>query len=325
MATQARYDAPTQKIRKRISSIDGEPWEMMIMNKETPHYRFQTQAGTLYLCPTPLGNLGDMTLRGLEVLQQADIIYAEDTRRSLKLLSHFEIHKPLYSYHEHNRKEKEPFILKELQEGKVLALVTDAGMPGISDPGTHLVQACLREEIPFEVLPGPSAMLTALVASGLSTHRFVFEGFLPRDKRQRKLALEKMAEDPRTLIFYEAPHRIKQTLRAMVEVWGPRRASLGRELTKKHEEWFRLSLPQLLETLEGFSSDLKGEMVLVVEGADEKKMAQEAMNQWNHLTLDQHVEQLILEGKDKKTAIKEVAVLRGLPKREVYQAVHLDS
>ncbi len=296
-----------------------------MISNELKQYRFQAQPGTLYLCPTPLGNLGDMTIRGLEVLQQADLVYAEDTRRSLKLLTHFGIQKPLYSYHEHNRKEKEPFILKDLQEGKVLALVTDAGMPGISDPGTHLVQACLREGLPFEVLPGPSAMLMALVASGLSTDRFVFEGFLPRDKKQRKVSLEKMAEDPRTLIFYEAPHRIKQTLKSMVEILGNRKASLGRELTKKHEQWFRMSLVQLLETLESLPSDLKGEMVLVLEGSDEAQLEQEAMHQWDHLTLNEHVKQVMLEGKDKKTAIKEVAVLRGLPKRDVYQAVHQDS
>ena len=296
-----------------------------MISNELKQYRFQVQPGTLYLCPTPLGNLGDMTIRAMEVMKQADIIYAEDTRRSLKLLTHFGIQKPLYSYHEHNRREKEPFILKELQEAKVLALVTDAGMPGISDPGSHLVQACLREGLPFEVLPGPSAMLMALVASGLSTERFVFEGFLPRDKRQRKISLEKIAADPRTLIFYEAPHRIKQTLTSMEEILGNRKVSLGRELTKKHEQWYRMSLDQLTETLGNLPSNPKGELVLVVEGADEAQLEQEAMHQWDHLTLIEHVQQVMQEGKDKKTAIKEVAVLRGLPKREVYQAVHQDS
>ena len=293
-------------------------------NNEPNQYRFQVRPGTLYLCPTPLGNLGDMTLRSLEVLKQADFIYAEDTRRSLKLLTYFEIKKPLRSYHEHNRKEKEPVILESLREGKVLALVTDAGMPGVSDPGTDLVQACLREELPFEVLPGPSAMLTALVASGLSTDHFVFEGFLSRNKKQRKRQLERLKEDPRTLIFYEAPHRIIRTLAVMIEHLGNRKASLGRELTKKHEEWIRLTLTEILETLQTQPADPKGEMVLVVEGASETAMEQESMHQWDHLSLEDHVALLVKQGATKKTAVKEVAVLRGLPKRKVYEAVLKD-
>lgn len=287
-------------------------------------YRFQVQPGTLYLCPTPLGNLGDMTLRSLEVLKQADLIYAEDTRRSLKLLTHFDIRKPLFSYHDHNRREKEGVILEELRKGNTIALVTDAGMPGISDPGTDMVQACLRESLPFEVLPGPSAMLTALVASGLSTERFAFEGFLPRDKKQRRQALNKVADDSHTLIYYEAPHRIKTTLKAMLEAWGNRKASLGRELTKKHEEWRRSTLEELLRDFEASETPPKGEMVLVVEGADEAVLAEAAREAWKDISPQAHVALLMEAGKDKKTAIKEVAVVRGIPKRDVYQLLHQD-
>lgn len=286
--------------------------------REQP-YRFQVKPGTLYLCPTPLGNLGDLTLRTIEVLQQVDIIAAEDTRRSLKLLNHLNIRKSLISYHAHNRREKEEPILDALRSGKVLALITDAGMPGISDPGTDLVQACLREQIPFEVLPGPSALLLALAASGLPTERFSFEGFLPRDKKSRRERLDYLGQDDRTLVFYEAPHRIKTTLKGLEEALGDRAAALGRELTKRHETWYRDTLGGIRRQLEAGGEDIRGEMVLVVAGLSEKERAHQAEVFYEQQSIPDHVIQLMASGMDKKAAIKEVARLRGLPKREVYQ------
>lgn len=288
-------------------------------------FRFTVQPGTLYLCPTPLGNLGDITLRTIEVLQQVDLVGAEDTRRTLKLLNHLDIKKSLVIYHEHNKKEKEGMVLELLRSGKTMALVTDAGMPGISDPGTDLVLACLREQIPFEVLPGPSAILLALAASGLPTERFVFEGFLPRDKKSRRERLEQLQEDPRTLVFYEAPHRIKATLKALEEALGNRAASLGRELTKRHETWYRGTLSDIRQTLEEGEGEPKGEMVLVVAGLSRQERLQQEEAAYEHLSLPEHVTQLMAAGLDKKTATKEVAKQRGIPKRDVYREVlHLE-
>lgn len=281
-------------------------------------HRFTVQEGTLYLCPTPLGNLGDITLRTIEVLQQVDLIAAEDTRRTLKLLNHLDIKKSLISYHEHNKAEKESVVLDHLRQGKALALVTDAGMPGISDPGTDLVKACLREHLSFEVLPGPSAVLLALAASGLSTERFAFEGFLPRGKKSRKERLAQLMKDERTLVFYEAPHRILATLKALEEALGNREASLGRELTKRHETWYRSTLSGIRETLENTEGDPKGEMVLVVAGLSRQERVQQEESAFDDLTVPQHVAQLMASGMDKKAAVKEAARLRGIPKRDVY-------
>lgn len=282
-------------------------------------HRFTVQPGTLYLCPTPLGNLGDITLRTIEVLQQVDLIAAEDTRRTLKLLNHLDIKKSLISYHEHNKVEKESMVLDQLRQGKALALVTDAGMPGISDPGTDLVKACLREQLNFEVLPGPSAVLLALAASGLSTERFAFEGFLPRGKKSRKERLEYLVNDEKTLVFYEAPHRILATLKALEEALGNREASLGRELTKRHETWYRSTLAGIRETLENKEGEPKGEMVLVVAGLSREERMQQEEAAYDHLSIPQHVALLMASGLDKKTATKEVAKLKGISKRDVYK------
>ena len=280
--------------------------------------RFTAQPGTLYLCPTPLGNLGDITLRTLEVLKQADIIAAEDTRRSVKLLNHFEIKKPLTSYHAHNRSTKKTTILNHLRHGKIVAQISDAGMPGISDPGADLIKACLEESLPFEVLPGPSAALLGVVGSGLPTERFVFEGFLARDKKERGERLELIRRDDRTLIFYEAPHRIKATLKALIEAFGDRPASLGRELTKLHETWIRSSLAGILDTLQKQEHALRGEMVLVVAGMDTDARMAEDKAVFEHLTVEAQVAQMMENGVDKKSAVRETARLRGMPKREVY-------
>jgi 16S rRNA (cytidine1402-2'-O)-methyltransferase len=281
-------------------------------------HRFTVTPGTLYLCPTPLGNLGDITLRTIEVLEQVDLVAAEDTRRTLKLLNHLNIKKSLVSYHAHNRKEKEAPLLDLLRKGKALALVSDAGMPGISDPGTDLVMACLREGIAFEVLPGPSAGLLALAASGLSTERFVFEGFLPRDKKERRERLANLQQEERTLIFYEAPHRIKATLKALEEALGDRQAALGRELTKRHETWYRQTLGGIRALLEQAEGEPKGEMVLVVAGLDTAARQEKAQAAFEDLSIAEHVSRMMAGGLDKKTAMKEVARLRGIPKRDVY-------
>ncbi len=283
------------------------------------HYRFPVQPGTLYLCPTPLGNLGDITLRTIEVLQQVDLIAAEDTRRTLKLLNHLDIKKSLISYHEHNKVKKEAVVLDQLRQGKAMALVTDAGMPGISDPGTDLVKACLREHLAFEVLPGPSAVLLALAASGLSTERFAFEGFLPRNKKSLRQRLENLVNEEKTLVFYEAPHRILSTLKTLEEALGNREASLGRELTKRHETWYRSTLTGIRETLEQGEGDPKGEIVLVVAGLSHEERVQQEEAAYDHLTIPEHVTQLIASGLDKKSAVKEAARLRGIPKRDVYK------
>ncbi|SMP56535.1 16S rRNA (cytidine(1402)-2'-O)-methyltransferase [Anoxynatronum buryatiense] len=297
----------------------------MTATPETNEHRFIIQPGTLYLCPTPLGNLGDITLRTIEVLQQADLIAAEDTRRSLKLLNHLNIRKSLVSYHEHNRNEKEGPLLEALRQGKAIALITDAGMPGISDPGTHLVVACLRENIPFEVLPGPSAVLLALAASGLSTERFTFEGFLPREKKKQREHLESIRQFPHTLIFYEAPHRILSTLKQLAETLGNRQAALGRELTKRHEAWYRGTLEEIRQQLDTAPGDPKGEMVLAVAGLDPLERRQEDAQAYDHLTIQEQVTRLMATGLSKKEAIKETARLRQIPKREVYsQAIDLE-
>ena len=293
----------------------------MTATPENSEYRFTIQPGTLYLCPTPLGNLGDLTLRTIEVLQQVDFIAAEDTRRSLKLLNHLNIRKSLVSYHEHNRNEKEAPLLEALRQGKSIALITDAGMPGISDPGTHLVAACLREHLPFEVLPGPSAVLLALAASGLSTEHFTFEGFLPREKKKQREHLASLTDLPHTLIFYEAPHRILATLKQLAETLGNRQAALGRELTKRHETWYRGTLEEVRQQLDTAPGDPKGEMVLVVAGLDPVQRLQEAAQAYDHLTIQEQVTQLMATGLSKKEAIKETARLRQLPKREVYSQV----
>ena len=229
--------------------------------------------GKLYVCPTPIGNLEDITIRVLNTLKNVDLIAAEDTRRTLKLLNYFGIQKPLTSYHEHNAKTKGSVLINKLLEGKNIALVSDAGMPCISDPGSDIINSCIKNKIPFEVLPGATAIILALVGSGLDTTRFAFEGFLEKDKNKRKERLKIIKNEDRTLIFYEAPHRILQTLEDMVSVLGNRKAVIARELTKVYEEFIRGSLMELIEYLK--SNPPKGEIVLLCEGADLEKLAVE--------------------------------------------------
>jgi 16S rRNA (cytidine1402-2'-O)-methyltransferase len=272
--------------------------------------------GKLYLVPTPIGNLKDITLRALEVLKNVDFIAAEDTRQSLKLLNHFEIKKSLISYHQHNEQGKSNELLDRLKEGKNIAIVTDAGTPGISDPGSVVVQKCIEEGIEFEVLPGATAITTALVYSGLDTTKFLFRGFLPRENKDRRPIVEDVKERQETLIFYEAPHRLIDTLEFLKLNLGNRRIAICRELTKLYEEILRLSLEEAIEHYKNVSP--RGEYVLVIEGKSQEEINREKMSVWENMSIREHIISYIEKGMDKKEAIKKVAKDRNLPKSEVY-------
>ena len=267
--------------------------------------------GRLWIVPTPIGNLEDITLRALRILKEVDKIAAEDTRNTRKLLTHFDIHKPLISYHDHNEKQRRETIIEDLQKGLSIALVSDAGMPGISDPGFEVIQGVIEKKLPLEILPGASAFVNALVGSGLPNGRFVFEGFLSREKKERKKRLKALQEEERTMIFYESPHRVKEALKDMEEFFGPRRGTIARELTKRYEEFIRGNLTSLISDLE--KNPLKGEMVLVIEGFQGKKE-----ESFQGLSLEEHLLLVMETGLSKKEAVKKVAKDRGIPKREVY-------
>lgn len=279
-------------------------------------------SGMLYLCATPIGNLEDITYRVLRILKEADLIAAEDTRNSIKLLNHFEIKTPMTSYHEYNKYEKGRYLIEQMQEGKNIALITDAGTPGISDPGEELVAMCYEAGIPVTSLPGPAACITALTISGLPTRRFAFEAFLPSDKKERAVILEELKRETRTIILYEAPHRLVKTLEELSENLGDRKIALCRELTKKHETVFRGSL---LEAVSWYKDNPpKGECVMVLEGRSREEMEQEARQQWENMPLEAHMEHYMSQGIDKKEAMKLVAKDRGISKRDVYQALLKD-
>ena len=277
--------------------------------------------GALYLVPTPIGNLEDMTFRAIRILKEADMIAAEDTRQTVKLLNHFEISTPLTSYHEHNKRESGVKLLEEIRNGKTVALVSDAGMPAISDPGFDLVVQALEEDLTVIALPGANAALTALIASGLPTDHFYYYGFLPRGKKERVEELEKLKGISDPIIFYEAPHRLKEMLAALQKVLGDRKASLSRELTKKFEEYIRGKISDLIQWTE--EESVRGEFCIVVEGAQKVEQADEA-NWWAELHINEHVAFYIeKEGLRSKDAIKRVAEERGIPKRDVYQSFHI--
>lgn len=278
-----------------------------------------SEKGILYLIATPIGNLEDITLRALRVLREADLIAAEDTRQTLKLLNHFEIKKPLISYHEHNKVEKGSYLIHQLLEGKNLALVSDAGSPGISDPGEDMVRLAVENGISVTMVPGPAAVITGLVLSGLPTGRFSFEGFLSTNKKSRRERLLAIREDTRTLVFYEAPHKLIHTLKDICSVLGNRRISLARELTKKFEEIVRCTLEEAISRYE--TETAKGEFVLVVEGADGNQLEEDRKKDWEKVTLREHLELHINSGLSKKDAIKRMAEERGLSKRDVYNAL----
>lgn len=275
------------------------------------------ELGKLYLVPTPIGNLKDITLRALEVLESVDEIAAEDTRQSLKLLNHFEIKKSLFSYHKHNEQGKSYNIIEKLKKGINIAIITDAGTPGISDPGSVIVEKCIEEGIPFEVLPGATAITTALVYSGLDTTKFIFRGFLPRENKDRIPVIEEVKNARDTLIFYEAPHRLLNTLSFLLDNLGNRSIAACRELTKLHEEIFRGSI---IESINYFTENRpRGEFVLVISGKSDEDIKIEKESQWIDLSIEEHLEKVISEGINKKEAIKLVAKERGLAKKDVYK------
>ncbi|KGM96497.1 tetrapyrrole methylase [Clostridium novyi A str. 4552] len=274
-------------------------------------------SGKLYVVPTPIGNLKDITLRALEILQNADIIAAEDTRQTLKLLNHFNIKKQMISYHKFNENIKSDDIINMLKDCKQVALVSDAGTPGISDPGSVIIKRCIEESIEFEVLTGATAVTTALVYSGLDTTKFLFRGFLPRENKDRKPIIEDLKNRQETLIFYESPHRLIKTLEFLYENLGNRRISICRELTKLHEEILRLTLE---ESIAYYSeNETRGEYVLVVEGKSIEEVIKEEQEVWADLSIENHIKKYIDEGLTKKEAIKKVAKDRSVPKSDIYK------
>ena len=276
-------------------------------------------AGKLYLCATPIGNLEDITFRVLRTLKEVDLIAAEDTRNSIKILNHFDIKTPMTSYHEHNAIEKGQVLVKKMLEGTSIALITDAGTPAISDPGELLVKMCYEAGIEVTSLPGACACVTALTLSGLSTRRFAFEAFLPVDKKERQAVLDELKNETRTIILYEAPHRLIKTLRELLEVLGDRRITLCRELTKKHETAFVTTIQGALDLYE--TEEVKGECVLVMEGRSRAEMQEEERQSWMAMSLEEHMEYYENQGISRKEAMKLVAKDRGITKREVYQRV----
>lgn len=274
-------------------------------------------AGTLFLCATPIGNLGDMTPRVIETLRQVDVIAAEDTRNSIKLLNHFEIHTPMTSYHEYNKVEKARQLVGQLLNGQNIALITDAGTPAISDPGEVLVRMCQESGIAVTSLPGPAACITALTLSGLSTRRFCFEGFLPAEKKERREILEELSAESRTIVLYEAPHHLVHTLEELQEALGNRRVTLCRELTKRFETVLPTTLEGALELYK--SEEPRGEYVLVLEGKSREERRREKIAAWETMTLEEHMAYYEGQGLDQKSAMKAVAKDRGVGKREIYR------
>lgn len=279
--------------------------------------------GTLYLCATPIGNLEDMTFRVIRTLKEVDLIAAEDTRNSIKLLNHFEIQTPMTSYHEFNKYEKGRKLVEKLLEGQNIALITDAGTPGISDPGEELVQMCYEAGVPVTSLPGAVACVTALTLSGMSTRRFAFEAFLPTDKKEREAVLQEMESETRTIVMYEAPHRLVKTLKLLAERLGSeRKITVCRELTKRHETAFPSTIAEAMAYYE--ANDPKGECVLVIEGRSREEMRMEAQARWEEMSVEEHMEHYLSQGIGKKDAMKMVAKDRGVPKREIYNQLERD-
>lgn len=273
-------------------------------------------SGKLYICPTPIGNLEDMTYRSVRILNEVDLIAAEDTRHSIKLLNHFNISKPLTSYHDHNKDTKGNYLIDKLLDGENIALVSDAGMPGISDPGEEIIRQAIENNIEVEVLPGATASITALVGSGLNTSKFVFEGFLDRDKKIRRERLEEIKEEDRTIIFYESPHRIKDTLKDILKIFGNRKIAVNRELTKKYQEVIRTDIESVVDVFS--EKEIKGEFVLIVEGFSGEKTIKD---NYENLSDREYVITLIENGLSKKDAIKIVCKERKLKKDVVYKQV----
>lgn len=276
------------------------------------------ETGKLYLCATPIGNLDDITFRVLETLKSVDLIAAEDTRHSIKLLNHFEIKKPMTSYHEYNKVEKAKELVDKMLKGVNIALITDAGTPGISDPGEEIVKQCHEAGIEVTSLPGACACITALTVSGRPTRRFAFEAFLPSDKKERELVLKELKDETRTIVLHEAPHHLLKTLKELNETLGNRAISFCRELTKKYESIELTTLEAAISTYE--QKEPRGEYVLVIEGKTFEEIKQEEVKKWEEMTILEHIDFYVSKGTDKKEALKLVAKDRGIPKREVYKA-----
>ena len=280
-------------------------------------------AGRLYLCATPIGNLEDITFRVVRTLKEVDIIAAEDTRNSIKLLNHFEIKTPLTSYHEFNKYDKAKVLVNRILGGENVALITDAGTPGISDPGEELVRQCYEAGVEVTSLPGAAACITALTMSGLSTRRFVFEAFLPNDKKEKAAILEELRSETRTIILYEAPHRLKKTITELVPILGNRKLTVVKELTKLHENVFLTTLEEALDYYQ--ENEPRGEFVLVIEGKKLEEIKKEKEAFFQEMDVNEHMKIYLDKGMDKKEAMKAVAVDRGIPKREVYKMLLADT
>lgn len=279
-------------------------------------------AGMLYLCATPIGNLEDITFRVLRILKEVDLIAAEDTRNSIKLLNHFEIKTPMTSYHEYNKIDKAKVLVEKMLAGADVAVITDAGTPGISDPGEELVRQCYEAGIKVTSLPGPVACVTALTMSGLPTRRFCFEAFLPTDKQERKAVLNELENETRTMVIYEAPHRLKKTLAELKEVFGgERRISICKELTKRYENAFLTTFDEAVDYYE--VNEPKGEFVLVIEGKSRAELIKEQQEQWENMSVIEHVDMYIASGMDKKEAMKAAAKDRGVSKRDIYEEYNI--
>ena len=276
-------------------------------------------AGKLYLCATPIGNLEDITLRVLRTLREVDLIAAEDTRHSIKLLNHYEIKTSMTSYHEHNKIEKAHYLVDQLLAGKSIALITDAGTPAISDPGEELVRQCYEAGVEVTSLPGPAACITALTFSGLSTRRFAFEAFLPSDKKERQRILQELKEETRTIVLYEAPHHLVKTIEELRETLGERKVALCRELTKKYEEAWQTTFTEALDCYK--KEEPRGEYVLVIEGRNKEELQKEQQQSWQKMSVMQHVAYYEAQGWERKEAMKLAAKDRGISKREIYQAL----
>ena len=277
-------------------------------------------AGILYLVATPIGNLEDMTFRAVRTLSEVDLIAAEDTRNSIRLLNHFEIKTPMTSYHEYNKIDKAYQLVAKMREGKNIALITDAGTPGISDPGEDIVRICYEEGIPVTSLPGAAACITALTMSGLPTRRFAFEAFLPKDKKEHQAVLEELKTETRTIIIYEAPHHLVRTLQELSDtLGGDRRLTICRELTKRHEEKLQMTLTDSLSYYE--VNEPRGEYVLIIAGRSREEMKKEEQAGWEALSLEEHMAHYESQGIDRKEAMKRVAKDRGVSKRDIYQAL----
>lgn len=296
---------------------EGTDWSQE--KKEDSCFGGKDGRGKLYLCATPIGNLDDITLRVLDTLKRVDLIAAEDTRHSIKLLNHFHIKTPMTSYHEYNKVEKARYLVEQLKKGVNIALVTDAGTPGISDPGEELVRQCHEAGVELTSLPGPAACITALTISGLPTRRFCFEAFLPPDKKERQLILEELKRETRTIIVYEAPHRLERTLLELFQTLGERNITVCRELTKRYEEAFKTTFSGALSFYE--NHEPKGECVIVIEGKSFEQVERERQQSFEEMTIAEHMERYLAQGMDKKEAMKKVARDRGISKRDVYQSL----